>query len=52
MVAGVARRVRLGAAEVLMYVHIPAPKGIIKAWTQGVQLEEKAAASLAAQAEE
>ncbi len=29
-----------------MYVHIPAPKGIIKAWTQGVQLEEKAAAQL------
>lgn len=29
-----------------MYVHIPAPKGIIKAWTQGVQLEDKAAAQL------
>ena len=25
-----------------MYVHIPAPKGVIKAWTQGVPVEDKA----------
>lgn len=29
-----------------MYTHVPAPKGIIKAWITGVPLEDRAAEQL------